>query len=157
MKHFSFLFLVAAVALSACSKTDTSKDTAVNVQQLSQEFISAWNSRDASKLDTIFADDVHFLQGEVHYNGRSEVSQKWVRETMGTIEDLQIFSVNNGVGQDIAYDGGTYQVDVLPENRELPRGEGEGNYVLIWKKNDKGAWKLSYAQLEGLPVKVKGR
>ncbi|MFC6999113.1 YybH family protein [Rufibacter roseus] len=155
MRYFAFICVMASLAFTSCSKTETAGTEGVNVQQLSQEFISAWNSRNTTKLDTMFAEDAHFLQGEVHYSGRSEVSQKWVRETMGTIEDLRTYSVNSGVSDGIAYDGGTYRVDVLPESNELPRGEGEGNYVLIWKKNDKGAWKITYAQLEGLPVKAK--
>ncbi|MBA9076238.1 MULTISPECIES: nuclear transport factor 2 family protein [Rufibacter] len=150
-----YLIIIALVAfLSSCSKT-AEKQEPVNVQQLNQTFIGAWNSRNSAQLDTLLAEDVHFVQGEVHFNGKSEVSQKWVRETLGSIENLRISPVATGVDDSIAFEGGTFTVDVIPTDRQLPRGEGEGNFVLIWKKNDKGAWKLFYAQLEDHPVQVR--
>ncbi|WP_192821407.1 DUF4440 domain-containing protein [Rufibacter sp. LB8] len=150
-----YLLMLAVVALlSSCTKVDDQKQ-AVNVSQLNQTFIGAWNSRNATQLDTLLAEDVHFVQGEVHYSGKSEVSNKWVRETLGTIENLRISPVSSGIDENIAFEGGTFTVDVLPADRQLPRGEGEGNFLLLWKKNDKGAWKLHYAQLEDHPVQVK--
>ncbi|WP_207432225.1 YybH family protein [Sabulibacter ruber] len=150
----SLVMFVLALFLFSCSKTEQKKET-VNVQQLNQQFIGAWNSRNSAQLDTLLAEDAHFVQGEVHYSGRSEVSQKWVRETMGTIENLKIFPVSSASDENIAFEGGTFTVDVIPADRQLPRGEGEGNFLLLWKKNDKGLWKLHYAQLEDHPVQVK--
>ncbi|WP_133273924.1 YybH family protein [Hymenobacter radiodurans] len=152
----SFLWILSATVLltASCTKTDE-KDSAVNAQTLNQQFISAWNSKNAIQLDTLFADDVHFLQGEAHFQGKSEVSNRWVRETMGTISNLRTNVVSSGTDAQIAYEAGTYSVDVEPSTPGTPMGEGEGNFILLWKKNPKGSWKLSYAQLEGLPVKVK--
>jgi ketosteroid isomerase-like protein len=142
------LILFFAVVFSACSKTDEK----VNIQDLNKEFISAWNSKDTDKLISYLAEDVQFLQGEVHFRGKSEVADRWVKETLGTISDLKTNSVSSGAGDEIAYEGGTYSVDVLPAGPNEPFGLGEGNYILLWKKNAEGEWKLSYAQLEGLPV-----
>ncbi|AMM50007.1 hypothetical protein TH61_00785 [Rufibacter sp. DG15C] len=155
MKSNTLMFLmVLLVGFSSCSKMDEKKEP-FNVSTLSQQFIGAWNSKNSSQLDTLLAEDAHFVQGEVHFNGKAEVSQKWVRETMGTIENLKTFAISSGADETVAFEGGTFTVDVIPESRELPRGQGEGNYMLVWKKNDKGAWKLHYAQLEDHPVEVK--
>ena len=145
------LMLFFAVLFSACSKTEE----AVNVQELNKGFINAWNSRDADKLKAMLADDVHFVQGEIHYSGKSEVSDKWVDETMGTITDLKTNVVSSGVSENMAYEGGTFSVDVLPESPDEPAGLGEGNFILLWKKGEDNTWKLSYAQLEDLPVMVR--
>ncbi|WP_187261933.1 YybH family protein [Pontibacter beigongshangensis] len=152
MKSILYSFVIALVFVS-CS----GKEEAVNVQALNQQFISAWNNKDASGLDAMLADDVHFLQGEVHYRGKAEVAQQWVRETIGTITDLKTNVVSSGTDSQLAYEGGTYSVDVLPAGPDQPYGIGEGNYILLWKKGADGAWKLSYAQLEGLPVQVKNQ
>jgi ketosteroid isomerase-like protein len=150
MKPF-ILILFFAIVFSACSKTDE----AVNVQELNREFISAWNNRDSDKVISLLSEDVHFLQGEIHYNGKSEVADKWVRETMGTIRDLKTNAVSSGSGPDIAYEGGTFSVDVIPASPNEPMGLGEGNFILLWKKDKEGVWKLTYAQLEDLPVMVR--
>ncbi|MFT2008002.1 nuclear transport factor 2 family protein [Pontibacter sp. 13R65] len=152
MKSYIYSFVLVIVFVSCAGK-----DEAVNVQALNQQFISAWNSKDVSGLEAMLAEDVHFLQGEVHYRGKAEVAQKWVRETTGTIADLKTNVVSSGADSQTAYEGGTYSVDVLPAGPDQPYGIGEGNFILLWKKETDGAWKLSYAQLEGLPVQVKNR
>jgi ketosteroid isomerase-like protein len=150
--YFGLLF--AAVSLASCS-TDKKPAEAVNVQALNQQFIGAWNSRNTAQLDTLLADDIQYSQGETHFKGKSEVSDKWVRATLGTITDLKTYATSSGTDTQTAYEAGTFSTEVVPEGPNMPRGEGEGNFILLWKKNAKNAWKLSYVQLEGLPVRVR--
>ena len=140
--------LFVAVALTSCSKAGD----AVNVQTLDQEFVGAWNSRDSGKITGMLADDVSFVQGTAHWKGKDEVSQKWVRETLPTISSLKTSEISSNVDTNSAYEAGTFSVDVLPAGPGQPAGFGEGNYIFLWKKAADNTWKLSYAQLEDLPV-----
>lgn len=140
--------LLVAVALTSCSKSGD----AVNVQTLDQDFISAWNSRDSGKVTGMLADDVAFVQGNAHWKGKDEVAQKWVRETLPTISNLKTSVASSNVDANSAYEAGTFSVDVPPAGAGQPAGFGEGNYIFIWKKAADNTWKLSYAQLEDLPV-----
>ena len=146
----SICVLFAALLTIACSPGD-----AVNVQDLNKQFIGAWNNKDTEKIVSLLAEDVHFLQGNTHFKGKSEVSQKWVRETLPTLTDLKTNVVSSTADAKTAYEAGTYSVDVLPDGPGQPSGIGEGNFILLWKKGTDDTWKLSYAQLEGLPVQVK--
>lgn len=152
MKPFLGL-LLGGVLLASCSNQKTDAP-AVNVQTLNQQFIGAWNAKNTAALDTLLADDVQYAQGETRFNGKSEVSDKWVRATMGTISDLKTYTTSTGIDANTAYEAGTFSTDVLPEAPGQPHGEGEGNFILLWKKQKNNSWKLSYVQLEGLPVKV---
>ncbi|NEM97924.1 YybH family protein [Pontibacter burrus] len=145
--------LVMGFLLVSCSKAPDIKE----VQELNRAFIDAWNDRDENKLEDMMADDVDFVQGEIHFRGKSEVMDKWVNETIKTIDDLRLRTISSGISGDIAYEAGTFTVDVLPDAPGQPGGEGEGNFMLLWKKAEDGTWKLSYAQLEDLPVQVKLR
>ena len=147
MKAFLYSLLLAAT-LTSCTKADE----AVNIQGLNQEFIGAWNSKDSGKINGFLADDVSFVQGEVHWKGKGEVSQKWVNETLPTISSLKTSVVSSSTDANTAYEAGTFSVDVLPPAPGQPGGIGEGNYIFLWKKGADKAWKLSYAQLEDLPV-----
>ncbi|MBD2722444.1 YybH family protein [Hymenobacter armeniacus] len=147
MKSF-LCSLFVAVALSSCSKTGD----AVNVQTLDQDFISAWNSRDTGKITGMMADDVAFVQGNAHWKGKDEVSQKWVSATVATISNLKTSVSSSGVDANTAYEAGTFSVDVAPAAPGEAAGFGEGNYIFLWKKAADNTWKLSYAQLEDLPV-----
>lgn len=140
--------LFLAATLASCTKAEE----AVNVQSLNQEFIGAWNSKDSGKINGYLADDVSFVQGSAHWKGKGEVSQKWVSATLPTIGNLKTSVISSSTDANTAYESGTFSVDVLPEGPNQPRGFGEGNYIFLWKKGADKAWKLSYAQLEDLPV-----
>jgi len=150
MKSLAILITAALLASGCSSSTDTA-----TIQGLNQQFIGAWNNKDSDKVINFLADDVQFLQGNSHFKGKEEVAQKWVRETMPTLADLKTSVASAGSDTKTAYEAGTYSVDVLPATQQDPRGIGEGNYILVWKKGTDDTWKLSYAQLEGLPVQVK--
>lgn len=152
MKSLFYSLLLAVVITAGCQPKEK-----VNVQELNQQFIGAWNNKDADKIISYLAEDVHFLQGEVHFNGKSEVADKWVRATLGTITDLKTNVVSSAGDNQIAYEAGTFSVDVLPEGPDQPHGYGEGNFILLWEKDKEGAWKLSYAQLEDLPVQARNQ
>ena len=152
MKSLSYIIVMLMFTfLAACDGTKEEE----NVQQLSQEFIGAWNSKDAEKVIGMLGEDVQFVQGEMHLRGKSEVSNRWVRETINTINNLRTSTASTGVDKTIAYDAGTFTVDVMPAGPQEPYGVGDGNYMLLWKKNEQGEWKLSYAQLEDMPVKAR--
>ena len=163
MKFYLPLFCAAALLTScsgnnnapaACAATTTAAGT-VSVADLNQQFISAWNSKDASKAASMLADDAQFLQGETHFSGKAEVTNKWITPTINTISSLKTSTVSSGNDANIAYEAGTFSVDVLPTPSETTAGTGEGNYLFLWKKGTDGNWKLSYAQLEDLPVQAK--
>ncbi|MFD2245346.1 YybH family protein [Pontibacter ruber] len=151
MKTIIYILAFAAI-FTSCSKIEEGP----NIQELNKEFIGAWNNRDSDKVISMLADDVDFVQGEIHFNGKSEVADKWVNETLGTISDLKTNVVSSGVDETMAYEAGTFSVDVLPSGPNEPHGVGEGNFILLWKKGEDGKWKLSYAQLEDMPVQAKG-
>ncbi|GGF20136.1 YybH family protein [Hymenobacter cavernae] len=145
--------LLTAAVLTSCFGSDDK----VNVQALNQQFIQAWNAKDADKVTALLADDAQFLQGETHFSGKSEITDKWVKATLATITNLKTSTVSSDADTHTAYEAGTFSVDVLPVAPGEPEGFGEGNFMLLWKKGTDGAWKLSYAQLEDLPVQAKNQ
>lgn len=165
-----YLPLVCATALLASCSGNKGTDTTapgtpaaagtattanVSVADLDQQFLSAWNSKDAAKAASLLADDAQFLQGETHFSGKSELTNKWITPTISTISSLKTSVVSSGTDANTAYEAGTFSVDVLPTAGEPAAGIGEGNFLFLWKKGSDGTWKLSYAQLEDLPVQVK--
>jgi ketosteroid isomerase-like protein len=160
---FYLPLLCAATLLASCSGSN--KDNAdasgaptsanASVSDLDQQFLGAWNSKDAAKATSLLADDAQFLQGETHFSGKSEITNKWITPTINTISNLKTSVVSSGTDANTAYEAGTFSVDVLPTSTEPTAGTGEGNFLFLWKKGSDGSWKLSYAQLEDLPVRVK--
>ena len=143
--------LLVACSKSADSSTAATAASAVSVADLDRQFLTAWNNKDLEKTLGYLADDVQFLQGSAHFSGKAEVSDKWVRATQSSISNLKTSVVSAATTDKMAYEAGTFSVDVLPANGQ-PAGYGQGNFLLLWKPAADGTWKLSYAQLEDLPV-----
>ena len=153
-----FGLLLGGGVLAACSAEPVVSPPppgAANVQSLNQQFIGAWNSQNTAQLDSLLADDVQFVQGETHYKGKAEVADKWIQATLGTIADLKTYAASSGNDTHLAYEAGTFSAEVLPETPGAPHGMGEGNFILLWKRGPDSNWKLSYVQLEDLPVQMK--
>ena len=161
---FYLPLVCAATLLASCSGNNKDAATGapgaaatanVSVADLDQQFLSAWNNKDAAKATSLLADDAQFLQGETHFSGKSEVTNKWITPTISTISNLKTSVVSSGNDANMAYEAGTFSVDVLPTSAEPTAGTGQGNFLFLWKKASDGNWKLSHAQLEDLPVQVK--
>ena len=164
---FYLPLLGAAVLLASCSGNNASTSntpaaagsatpaTTASVADLDQQFLSAWNNKDAAKAASLLADDVQFLQGETRFSGKSEVTNKWITPTISAISSLKTSVVSSGNDATTAYEAGTFSVDVLATAAAPTAGTGEGNFIFLWKKGGDGNWKLSYAQLEDLPVRAK--
>jgi len=143
--------LLAACSKSADSSTAATAAAPTSVADLDRQFLTAWNNKDLEKTLSYLADDVQFLQGSAHFSGKAEVSDKWVRATQSSISNLKTSVVSAATTDKMAYEAGTFSVDVLPANGQ-PAGYGQGNFLLLWKPAADGTWKLSHAQLEDLPV-----
>ena len=141
-----------ALALLFVSCKEAGKPAQIGA--LNQQFIQAWNNKETDKVIALLDSNVQFLQGETRFTGKSEVAEKWVRATLPTITNLKISTISTAADSQVAYEAGTFSVDVLPEVPGEPRGLGKGNFMLLWKRNTDDSWKLSYAQLEGLPVQA---
>ena len=147
-----FVLLAALPLLAACGKSGPAASTATSAADLDRQFITAWNNKDLEKTLSFLADDVQFLQGSAHFSGKAEVSDKWVRATQSTISNLKTSTVSSDSNDKTAYEAGTFSVDVQAAGPGQTAGYGEGNFLLLWKPAADGTWKLSYAQLEDLPV-----
>lgn len=143
---------MAVLLLASCAKKEEAK---VNVAALNSKFIGAWNAKQPDSVIAMLADDAQMLQGKVHYNGKSQVAENWVKKTIGNINNLRTNVVSAGTDSETAYEAGTFSVDVPAQTAEGPNASGEGNYILLWKKAKDGKWKLSYAQLEDHNLQVK--
>ena len=122
---------------------------------LGRRLARAIADKDEAGLRALLADDVQFLQGATHFTGKDEVTNKWVTPTISTIANLKTTSTSSAASGDLAYEAGTFTVDVLPTATEKTVGNGTGNYVFVWKKASDGSWKMSLAHLEDLPVQEK--
>lgn len=145
MKNVPFLIFIAFL-IASCNHSGNN----VNVSDLTRQFITAWNAKDTAKIDSLMAGDVQLLEADAHYSGKAQVMQNWVIQSMPIINNLKTNAVSTDADGHMAYEAGTFSVDVQAQGQQP--AIGEGNYILVWKFTTEGNWKLIYAQLEDLLV-----
>ena len=151
------LLVLTPLVLSACNQprsTAAARDTTVSetvdkqaeeraIRSQEQRWREALTAKDSAGIGQFYAEDGYYLpQGSDGYEGRREVSGRWLGERAGSLTELEREPKRIEVADagDLAYEVGTYKVRW--ESKERGRGEASGNYVTVWKKVG-GDWKTA--------------
>ena len=132
MKFSTFIF-VSAVIVSCTSKTETNHSTtSVNVDSLTATFLAGWNNKDSAAILNTIAQEAIVMNDSLIHRGHAAIANNWVSGGVKVLSNIQTSSVINGADERIAYDGGTYTLDLTPPGGPLLKEKG--NYSLVWAK-----------------------
>lgn len=125
----------------------------ITSKELNEDFDKAWNNRDTTKLYSLLADDVQLLDGPLHTSGKQEVIDKFIRRDIAVTSNLKTKIVSSGEDNSIAYEAGTFSLDVtLPNSKPFV---SSGNYNFVWKKGTDNLWKIVAINMEDVPLQKK--
>lgn len=150
MKNLTLL--IFCIALIGCNQPSTkSNDTSpkhelVNVDSLTDVFVAGWNKQDSTAIIETIADNAIVMIDSIIHTGVKDVAQYWVSGGVKVLSTVQTTSLTKGVSESIAYDGGTYSLDLTPSGG--PVLKEKGNYSLVWSKQQNGDWKLTLVHIE---------
>jgi len=153
MKQFLF-FLTASFLFVACNDTkgketnpgQPTAETNVDIAALNKNFDAAWNAKDSAKIVGMMDDDVKLLNAKEVLSGKNELAAKWVSHSLPVASNLKTNVVSSDAGTQLAYEAGTFALDVtLPNQKPFP---ATGNYTFIWKKQADNSWKIHLIQIE---------
>ena len=158
-----FVLLALGLTLLSCSDSNSKESsTSVNAsettakvssKELNQSFDDAWNNRDSAKLIGFLADDIQMLAGKSHFSGKQEVIEKFIRKNLNVTSNLKATVVSSGEDNGLAYEAGTFTLDVKVPDME-PFVD-KGNYNFVWKKGADNQWKVASINMEDLPIEKK--
>lgn len=143
-------FILCSVAIISCNQTtEKITDTAsVNVDSLRSTFIAGWNNKDSVAIMNTIADNAIAMNDSVIHNGHKEIADNWVRGGVKVLSNLKTSSVIKNKDNFLAYDGGTYSLDLTPPGG--PVLKEKGNYSLVWTKQQDNNWKLTLIHIEDI-------
>jgi ketosteroid isomerase-like protein len=164
MKQVFFIVAASAMIMSCTNSKGEGKDKSaetnnttatVSSKDLNQQFDNAWNSKDSSRLVSMLADDVQLLSAATHMNGRTEVTERFIRHNLPVSSNLNTNVVSTGESDALAYESGTFTLDVAPPGAKP--FVNKGNYSFVWKKQADQSWKVSSIVMEDLPPVTKDK
>jgi ketosteroid isomerase-like protein len=147
------LLTSAAVLFFSCSdekkeskvlSTDTT--ASVNLEELGNNFNTAWNKKDSAAIVNMMADDVLMLSGKEKFAGKKEVADKWVHYNMPVSANLKIDPLQGNTSSGLAYGAGTWSLDVNVPGK--PARKASGNHTMVWKKQKDDSWKMVLINIE---------
>jgi uncharacterized protein (TIGR02246 family) len=138
--------LLAAAAIAACAPAaPPPPDTAAvktAIEAVNAKFTAATEKGDSATVVALYdANAIAFPPGEPAWNGTAAIA-KGFGGMLGafTIKDFTLTANDVVVGGDYAAENGSYKMTLVPKKGAAM--EDHGKYVVVWKKQADGAWKL---------------
>ena len=148
MKQVLFLLVLAtAISCNPATENNTASSPS-NIDSLTAVFLTGWNNKDSAAIMNTIADNAIVMNDSIIHKGRSAIANNWVGGGVRVISNINTSSVIRDSDNKIAYDGGTYTLDLTPPGG--PVLKEKGNYSLVWTKQQDGQWKLSLIHIEDI-------
>ena len=150
MKHF--ILIIIPLVLISCgqpseqSPQKTEANSPVNVESLNTLFLNGWNQKDSAAIMRTLAPDAVVMNDSLIHTGTEGIAKNWVSGGVKVLSNIKTTSSVKGTSGDLAYDGGTYSLDLTIPNG--PVLKERGNYSLVWEKQTDGQWLLTLVHIE---------
>jgi ketosteroid isomerase-like protein len=143
------IFLAFSTLISCKQTTEiNSTETPVNIDSLTATFLAGWNNKDSAAIMNTIADNAIVMNDSLIHNGHSAIANNWISGGVKVLSNIKTSSVIKDSDNKIAYDGGTYTLDLT-----IPGGpvlKEKGNYNLVWTKQQNSDWKLTLIHIEDI-------
>lgn len=120
----------------------------VNVDSLTANFLAGWNNMDSAAIMNTMADNAIVMNDSLIHSGHKDIAERWISGGVRVLSNIKTTSVIKNYDQNLAYDAGTYSLDLTPPGGPLLKEKG--NYSLIWTKQANGEWKLTLIHIEDI-------
>ncbi len=146
------LLLILSLCLMSCNQQNNSnvdenlEETSVDVDSLNAEFVGGWNQKDSAAIINTIAEDAIVMNDSLIHKGKNEIAKNWISGGVKVLSNIRTHSLISDAGGKLAYDGGTYTLDLNPPGGPLLKERGI--YSLIWNKRNDGNWKLKLIHIE---------
>lgn len=145
------LILLVTFALVGCNSTPVEETKAPDPQadrdainKLRDDFIAAFNANDAAKIGELYSETaVSLPRGMPTLQGRAAIVEQNKGFFDQNMAKITVTSRAMNVSGDLAFDEGTFTVEVTPK---VPAGAKpiteEGRYLIVLQRGMDGAWKV---------------
>lgn len=131
------------VALAACSGSDRGRTAANSIESVSAEFEAAFNRGDAQAMAELYSEDAVILApGAPWLQGRDSAVEVWQKVLAQEVRDLDLETVSLDQQRNTATELGRFTM-TAPDGQGGRQAVG-GRYIVHWKRNLDGAWRLHW-------------
>ena len=88
------------------------------------------------------------MNDSIIHHGLDSIAQNWISGGVKVLSNIKTTSLIRETAATLAYDGGTYTLDLTPPGG--PVLKERGNYSLVWSKQPDETWKLTLVHIEDI-------
>jgi len=149
------LALITAIASTACAGS-TGQDEGVREAQAAIEaanakFSEAFARGDAKALSAMYTSDaIAFPPDSEMIRGNEAIGEFWKATRDSGVRGAALTTVEVGRSGDFAYEVGKVSLTIQPAGKEPTTAVAK--YVVVWKRQADGSWKLHRDIWNGLPA-----
>ena len=148
----TLILLTVFVTLMSCKErsqpqtVEEATSVSVNVDSLNTVFLAGWNNKDSIAIMATLAQDAVVMNDSLIHTGKDAIAKNWVSGGVKVLGNVVTKSSIQKASGDLAYDGGTYSLDLTIPNG--PTLKERGNYSLVWTRQPDQQWLLTLVHIE---------
>lgn len=130
--------------ISDCARAQESaqeQEVLKKLTRISVQFSAAYMQGDLDKLVSFYTDDAVIFPGNSDLiRGKEAIKKYWMLPPGRVVTQHKITALEIKLLGEFAYDYGYYEVQ--GRNGEEPWGPTYGKYLIVWKRDQSGVWKM---------------
>ncbi|MEO6135335.1 MAG: nuclear transport factor 2 family protein [Ginsengibacter sp.] len=148
MKQFTFILVVLSIIACNQALEKGVEPPSANIDSLTANFLVGWNNKDSATIMNTIADNAIVMNDSLIHVGHKVIADNWISGGIKVLSNIKTSSIIKNSDDHLAYDGGTYTLDLTPPGGPLLKEKG--NYSLVWTKQNNGDWKLTLIHIEDI-------
>jgi uncharacterized protein (TIGR02246 family) len=127
----------AALFLTVTIPAPAAEDAEQAIRAQLDRFEEAFNAGNGAEVGAMYTEDaIAFPPGSPRVEGREAIGKLWQSVIDSGAKDLQLEALEVGPGPErMAYEVGRVTL-------ATPNGPAEGKYIVLWKQDQDGTWRL---------------
>ena len=148
--------LIAAISSSAWAGSESDdqgvREARVAIEAANAKFSEAYARGDAQALSAMYTSDAIALPPDSEMiRGNEAIGEFWKATRDSGVQSAALTTVDVGRSGDVAYEVGQVSLTIQPPGKEPTTAVAK--YVVVWKRQGDGSWKLHRDIWNGLPAK----
>ena len=145
------LALSTFVSAAAYAKDDDAGEVRKAIEAANAKFSAAFARGDAKAIAEMYTADAVVLPPDTEMiRGTAAIAAFWTATMQSGVKGAALTTVDVGVSDDLAYETGKVVLTIHPEGAAATTATAK--YVVVWKKQADGTWKLQLDMWNNLPA-----
>jgi uncharacterized protein (TIGR02246 family) len=133
--------LLSVLCVSVLATAAAAQDVRQAIEQVNARFVEAFKAGDAATIASLYTETGRMLPPDAtEISGREAIQAEWQSWIDGGFKDLTLEAQEVEASGDLAYEIGSFSLQVPAENNDMVTASG--NYVVVWKRGAEGSWRL---------------